>query len=150
MGLGTSLRSHRYVLIGVFGGIPLAIAWIIWSPFNITRQPHLRLTIGRCAPFIAAIHPADCAYIDSHPSLVLVGPGRLIGGSSHVRVIRADASRKVDVALGIGWYDVGIPLPDHRIVQTSIPDSELFLLWLDQHHGTISPDDHWRLDSHRA
>jgi hypothetical protein len=149
MALGPALRRNRYVLIGVLGGIPLAIAWIIWSPYNITRQPHLRVTIGRCAPFIAAIHPADCAYIRSHPALVLVGPGRPIGGSSQLRVVPADASRKVDVALRIGWYDVGIQLPGHRIAETSIPDSELFLLWLDQRHGTVTPDDHWLLDPHR-
>jgi hypothetical protein len=149
MSVPPALRRHRYVLIGVLGGIPLAIAWVLWSPFNITREPHLRLTIGRCAPWIAAIHPADCAYIQTHPTLILVGPQRPIGGSSNLRRLPADANRKIDVPLGIGWYDVGIQLPRHRIVETTISGSELFMLWLDQRHGTITPDDHWFLDPHR-
>ena len=49
----------------------------------------------------------------------------------------------------MGWYDVGIELPQHRIVETTITGSELFVLWLDQGHGTITPDDHWFLDPHR-
>jgi hypothetical protein len=142
------------MLIGVVGGVPLFIAYFVWVlPFfswSPTIDPHLRLTVGRCAPFLRSIHPDDCAYIDRHPSIVLSGPGRLFGGSSKVRRVEADAQRKIDVGMRLGWYDIAIGLSNRRSVETTLPDSELFILWVDQHHDTVGPAAEWRPDSHRG
>jgi hypothetical protein len=143
------LRDHAFMLIGVIGGLPIAIAYFIYLPWAPTWHPHARMTLGRCAAWVQALHPADCAFIDQHPTVVLVGPGRPVIGSSGLRRVPADADRKVDVALSVGWYDVGFQLPDHRILRTSILGSELIMLWVDQGHGTVTPDTRWRLDRRR-
>jgi hypothetical protein len=150
MSLRAGLRSHRYVLIGVIGGAPLAILYFIWWPWTpTTLHPHLKATVGRCAPWVSAIHPTDCAYIARHPQLVLIGPWRPFTGAPGVRRIPADRNRKVDQNVGWGWYDIGIQLPGHRIVDTGLDGSGALVAWTDQRVGTVHPDDHWILDPHR-
>ncbi|HEY1479894.1 MAG TPA: hypothetical protein VGF46_07670 [Gaiellales bacterium] len=140
------IRSHAHVLIGVLGGLPFAVAYLIWFPWAPSWKPHVRMTVGRCAPWIAAIHPDDCAYLDRHPAIVLSGPGRVVGGSSRVRRVPADAKRKVDVALSPGWYDLGIQLPGDRVVPVRGGQSELIVFFSDERKGTLTPDSYWRLD----
>jgi hypothetical protein len=102
----------------------------------------LRASVGRCSATQQAWHRAACAYIEQHPTLVLIGPIDETGTPFAQALRRADAGRRIAVRLDSGRYAVFLEIDHLGTVRANVRD-EIDMSTGDHTIGTVTPAAPW-------